>query len=418
MTQPNHSMAHMRERYQRQLSQQQAQPEQAGQTAFQPPEKPQPAAQQDPQPAAQQPQPAAQQPQAPQQAPQRSYTPQPSPSQAAFPFDASPLSNDTDDSGFSVGEELHATRAQTTRSKEGWRGLLNRTFGANLSQTRREREWGMWVSQINRTARYPVIIGVVSGKGGQGKSLTTLMVASAIAEQRGKTVAVDLDYSSTLIHRLRAVTGRTERRSIGSFALDPNVVSNTDVDAYLNFNDRRLGVLGGIAVDPSTVSELNRDIVVTALTRLAKHYSFIFVDLPGAREAEQNSYTLPLCDALILVTSPRLVALASAHHYLHQLRERYPALIANTLVVVSHPDKNPPEADLEAEVGRLRRDIEAGDGKRVYNVPFDAHLAEDRPIDFDRVSDVVRRRYMHIAADLVATVPCDDVTHIARLSGA
>ena len=400
MTNPPNSLDALRARYGAAQAQPQGQP--APQTPHQAAPTPQPAPDAPAQPEPYRPQPLA--------TGDNNY----SASLVEYTSGSSERADDT--YSFPVGESMKTTRTDGRMSKEGWRGFLN-NFGLSLSQSPREREWSEWISRINRPTRYPAIIGVVSAKGGQTKSTTVINVASAIANERGGTVAVDTDASSTLVQRVSPVSGHTTTKSIAAFAMDDQINTNTDIAAYMNINEMGLHVLGGVALD-SVVPVLTEDLAVRALLRLARTYSFIFVDFPGAREAPIVDEMLPLCDALLLVTTPKPGALASAHHYLRDLSRRHPKLIATTMVLVAQTDTRNVIVDLDAEVAQFRRELEADGKTRLYHVPFDEHLGDERPVDFDRVSDRARRQFTEIAADLVSMLPTDNLTNIERLSQA
>lgn len=357
------------------------------------------AAQPSPLPTAQPQQPPAPQPQQP-PAPQ-THRPQTTPSWAA------------DGPSREHSSEVSDVRVLSARqqvAEKGLRGVVNRLLGMNLSRSEAEVEMDQWVSQINLGVRHPKVIGVVSPKGGVGKTSTLQLLGSALSQHRSSTgaVGVDIDASSLLLRRMKPLSKPNHGSSISTFVRDPHVDSRTDVDAYLTVNAEGFAVLPGTGItgdSPLTVEEM-----VSAIHRLSDHYPLILLDFPGsARESAVAQEALRWIDGMIFVSSTKADSLTSGKHMLNQLSKHRPDLLKKTLVLLNRLDTNKVLVDLESQVAEIIRIMQPDSDDVIFEVGYDSHIAEADELSLGLTDDTTQRRFAQIAARLMEVLPRSEV---------
>ncbi len=142
------------------------------------------------------------------------------------------------------------------------------------------------------------VIGVVSGKGGVGKSMVTSLLAVAM-KRLGKEVAVlDADITGPSIPKSFGITGRAEGSELGIFpALTKNGIKVMSINLLLE--DPESPVVWRGPVIAGAVKQFWSDVVWNDV-------DYMFVDCPpGTGDVPLTVFqSLPL-DGVIIVTSPQ-----------------------------------------------------------------------------------------------------------------
>ena len=142
------------------------------------------------------------------------------------------------------------------------------------------------------------VIGVVSGKGGVGKSMTSAMLAVAM-RRLGHTVGIlDADITGPSIPKLFGVHGPATGGEDGIYP----VKSRTGIDIMsinLLLEDEQAPVVWRGPVIAGAVKQFWQDVIW-------EDVDFLFVDMPpGTRDVPQNVFqTLPV-DGILIVSSPQ-----------------------------------------------------------------------------------------------------------------
>ncbi len=155
------------------------------------------------------------------------------------------------------------------------------------------------LAPMNQASRVKHVIGVVSGKGGVGKSLATSMLAVTM-KRRGYNVAIlDADITGPSIPKAFGLkSGTVEGNDLGMFP----VMTKTGIEVMslnLLVDDETKPVVWRGPVIAGTVKQFWTDVVWNDV-------DFMFVDMPpGTGDVPLTVFqSLPL-DGIVIVTSPQ-----------------------------------------------------------------------------------------------------------------
>ena len=168
------------------------------------------------------------------------------------------------------------------------------TCSANCSS----RQQGIPKEQLNDLSSVKHVIGVVSGKGGVGKSIVTSMLAVLMQRKGYKTAILDADITGPSIPRAFGLTGRIQ--SDGEHMLP--VSSKTGIDV----------VSVNLLLDDETKPVVWRGPVIAGLVKqfwtdaVWNEVDYMFVDMPpGTGDVPLTVFqSLPL-DGIVIVTTPQ-----------------------------------------------------------------------------------------------------------------
>ena len=155
-----------------------------------------------------------------------------------------------------------------------------------------------FLEKPNKLSSIKKVIGVVSGKGGVGKSLVTSLMASAMT-RKGYTAAIlDADITGPSIPKIFGVTGPAAGNEMGILP----VTSRGGVDIMsvnlLLDNDADPVVVRGPII-AGTVKQFWTDVIWTDV-------DFMFVDMPpGTGDVPLTVFQSIPVDGIIVVTSPQ-----------------------------------------------------------------------------------------------------------------
>ena len=150
------------------------------------------------------------------------------------------------------------------------------------------------------------VIGVVSGKGGVGKSMTSAMLAVLLNRRGYKTGVLDADITGPSIPKLFGIHGRAHANEVGCYP----VQSRTGIDVMsvnLLLEHESDPVVWRGPIIAGTVKQFWQEVIW-------KDVDFLFVDMPpGTGDVPLTVFqTLPV-DGIVVVASPQeLVSLIVA----------------------------------------------------------------------------------------------------------
>lgn len=154
---------------------------------------------------------------------------------------------------------------------------------------------------LNKKSSVKKVIGIVSGKGGVGKSLVTSLLASKVCKDGFKTAILDADITGPSIPESFGVGGQRATAVDGEEALNPVVTDSGIQLMSMNFlleneNDPviwRGPVIGG------AVKQFWTDVIW-------KDVDFMFVDMPpGTGDVPLTVFQSLPVDGIIVVSSPQ-----------------------------------------------------------------------------------------------------------------
>ncbi|MBR5743622.1 MAG: Mrp/NBP35 family ATP-binding protein, partial [Clostridia bacterium] len=168
------------------------------------------------------------------------------------------------------------------------------TCSANCSS----REGGIPKEAQNELSHIKKVIGVVSGKGGVGKSLVSALLASGM-RKRGKNVAVmDADITGPSIPRIFGIKGRAGAGEEGLYPTSsPEGIKIMSIDLLLE--DPKDPVVWRGPVIAGVVKQFWTDVIWGDV-------DYMFVDMPpGTGDVPLTVFQSLPVDAILVVASPQ-----------------------------------------------------------------------------------------------------------------
>lgn len=304
---------------------------------------------------------------------------------------------------FTPASDRGADRSFTLQSQrregpqQGWRAALHRMH-IPVGKSAAETEYDLDISKINKVLRYPKAIGFAALKGGVGKTVCAMSIASTIAEhrQKGEVVALDTDHSGSLSRRVRG----DQISDIKRFVADDALHSTNDVKAHMQSNHHRLSVLGSSREPLATA--LTPEEYLRAKQVLQAGHLFTVVDMDHSAASPAYETIMRSLDALVVVTATSLDSAEASQDIMDWLRARQMnELLTRTVVLINHQSPAKPHLDLDATVSHFRN----SEQHDVLEIPWDEHLAEAGPINLDLLNKTTRRQFVKVAAMLVDSLP-------------
>ncbi len=160
------------------------------------------------------------------------------------------------------------------------------------------KEAQSFAAPLNPMSKVKKVIGVVSGKGGVGKSLVTSLLASGMQKAGYRTAILDADITGPSIPRIFGVSGKAQGSEYGIMPMVSKAgVSMMSINLLLeNETDPvvwRGPVIGG------TVKQFWTDVVWDEI-------DFMFVDMPpGTGDVPLTVFQSLPVDSIVVVTSPQ-----------------------------------------------------------------------------------------------------------------
>lgn len=162
----------------------------------------------------------------------------------------------------------------------------------------KRQERAIFFEPTNSLSNVKNVIGVVSGKGGVGKSLVTSLLASAINKKGLEAAILDADITGPSIPKAFGVTEKLKSYNEGTY---PSKSKNGVKMASINLiiDDDTSPVVWRGPVLSGAIKQFWKDIIW-------EDVDYMFVDLPpGTSDATLTVFqTLPL-KGIVLVTSPQ-----------------------------------------------------------------------------------------------------------------
>lgn len=150
----------------------------------------------------------------------------------------------------------------------------------------------------NNLSSIKKVIGVISGKGGVGKSLATSMLAVAMCRKGYHTAILDADITGPSIPKAFGVSGRLEGCEEGIFPKTSETgIDMVSINFVLDHTDDPVIYRGPIIAE--TVKQFWADVIW-------KDVDFMFVDMPpGTGDVPLTVFQSLPVDGIIVLTSPQ-----------------------------------------------------------------------------------------------------------------
>lgn len=173
-------------------------------------------------------------------------------------------------------------------SRESCEGCPSRNGGGPQS----------FIEELNPFSSVKKVIGIVSGKGGVGKSFVTASLASAMKKQGYEVGILDADITGPSIPKMYGIHGPAEGNDMGLFPI-PAQDGSKIMSLNLLMDDEEAPVVWRGPVIASTVKQFWHDVYWGDL-------DYLFVDMPpGTGDVPLTVFQSLPVDGIIIVTSPQ-----------------------------------------------------------------------------------------------------------------
>lgn len=323
--------------------------------------------------------------------------------QTTEPAEAQPLTTGTPpretDTRRSRRESFLTQEQREEPATRGWRGFMTRS-GVRMDPSQEERRERSDVQAVSQHWPGPRTIAVVNGKGGAGKTPTTVLLAAVFARHGGAGV-LTWDNNQT-----RGTLGwRTEQGPHDATLLDllPQVdrllstgAQSADLAHYVHHQTRdRFDVLRSKPMELASAQRVDAA-DVDAIHRVAsKYYRLIFIDSGNDESDPMWRRMIDHTDQLVVATTTRDDHAEAGALLLEALAERDQRsadLAQQAVVVVTQADSKAPAGDLARVAngyGALAREA--------ITIPFDPRMV-DGHLRYGSLAPATQRAWLAAAA--------------------
>lgn len=280
----------------------------------------------------------------------------------------------------------------------GWRKWLYwMTFrGVNLGLSPKEVAYAEMVESIRQPIRGDYKIGVVSLKGGVGKTTTTVTLGSVFAQLRKGDRVVALDGNpdfGNLVSRVPRQTNTT----VKDLLADVDLSRYGDVRHHTSQNIHGLEVVAGER-DLAQSERFSKTEYERVMAVLQRHYSLIFTDCGTGLINEAMAGVLDTANSLILVSSMTVDGARAASANIEWLLIHGHQHLVQRAVVILNTNK---QGKSSANIDQLKEHFNPH-VRAVHVIPFDDHLAEGGEVNLDLLDKKTKRSFEELA-ELIAT---------------
>lgn len=282
-------------------------------------------------------------------------------------------------------------------AQEGWRGRLN-DLGFKLAPNATEIAHIERRNAIRQGAQKPRIIAVVNGKGGAGKTPTTLLLSQILSEI-GQTNVLAWDLNPT-----RGTLGWRSHQAhhdatIATLLADLDqlqdpTTSQATISQYIHRQSATFAVLRSQPDLLSTQQALTPESVDPVLAVLKRYFSTFVLDTGNDESSPLWQKAIDVADQIVVPTTTRQDSAESARLLLDSLatQERTRHLAQTAVVVVSRAAVADPEPGPIVEQFRTH-------GTTALPVRHDPMIGE-RWLDFNVLKLGTQDQWLDVAADI------------------
>lgn len=297
-----------------------------------------------------------------------------------------------------VLSSLDVANRATLKSTRGMRGALNKVgFKLGLSPAEQRAEERR--TQVRRHLLSTYQIGVISVKGGVGRTTVTAALGSTFAGIRAdRVVAIDAN------PHFGDLSTRTGRHPFGLTLRDLAQANDVDafasVQAFTMTNSSDLDVVASAWTTEANVA-LSGAEYATGINILRRHYNLLLADCGTGVLDSATGGVLSTAQAVVVVTPATVGGVTGAVATLNWLHSHgLQHLVAKSIVAIVQHQPAKPNIDVDAV-----QDLFATAKLTTQLLPYDAHLAEGGEIDLRLVEPETRLAFEELAATLADGFP-------------
>ncbi|TPW78043.1 MinD/ParA family ATP-binding protein [Schumannella soli] len=300
---------------------------------------------------------------------------------------------------------------QVAPAAEGVRGLLGKV-GLRLQPSARELAHRAAAAQLEqheatiRQATFPRAVGILvaNRKGGVGKTPTSVILGGVLASIRGGSVAIleVSDDPGTLTFRAEG----TPTRGIGELVTDAGSIRSAgQLASYTAPQTSFASIIGTTGPRP----RLDRDAVTGTARVVDNYYGIRVMDSGNQPSSDAFEGALAVTDALVIPVLNSAEAVGEAIALIDHLRTLggHHADLADQATILRLTDgrtENPALTEnITTVLGQHRL-------TRIYEIPYDAHIAERGPITLAKLQATTRIAFVTATAAIIATLQNQQIT--------
>ncbi|WP_027941124.1 MinD/ParA family ATP-binding protein [Amycolatopsis taiwanensis] len=283
----------------------------------------------------------------------------------------------------------------------GWRRVVYLGTGKliNPGESPVERYQRELTLRVNQPLRGCFKIGMLSLKGGVGKTTVTTMLGSTFASLRGdRVIAVDANPDrGTLSQKIPIETTATVRHLLRDA---DKMTRYSDVRAYTSQGASRLEILAS-EQDPAVSEAFSENDYLRTLNLLEHHYNIVLTDCGTGLMHSAMKGVLDSADALVIVSSSSVDGARSASATIDWLEAHgYGELVKRSVAVINSVRPQAGTVDLDKLAAHF-----AARTRAVCRLPFDPHLEEGAEIELERLTDDTRLALLELSATMADAFP-------------
>ena len=309
----------------------------------------------------------------------------------------SPLQLPLEDLSITAPEDDNAVATRGLRgilARFGFRVAPSVTEQAALDLAAALQEQERIIRQATWTRAVSVL--VANRKGGVGKTPMSLLLGGVLAAVRGGSVAIIevSDDPGALAFRAEG----NPPRGIGELVRDVDTIRTTgQLAGYTAPQTSFASVIGSAGRRP----RLTRDDVIGVARVVDEYYALRVMDSGNQPSSSAFQGAIETADALVIPVLNAGDAVLEAVALLEELSAAggKAAELASNAIIVRLTDGRPEQPHV---LERINQVIDATRVRAVFEVPYDAHIAERGQLSLNRLDPSTRRAFTAIAANIVA----------------
>jgi MinD-like ATPase involved in chromosome partitioning or flagellar assembly len=311
-----------------------------------------------------------------------------------------------------LGEQVRANdlvSAKKIPSSLGWRKWIHKlSFGSINPGESPDEQFVRWNrDQVSSPLAGTFSVVVLGGKGGVGKTSSTVVIGSTFAALRPREQVIALDADPGQGANLAVRIDRSASSSYGDIVAAKDLVRYSDVRARVGHNTIGLDVLASPAHRASTArAVITGELYVNTRRRLEHFYNILLTDCGVDIQHPVMDGVLTHADALVMVTSAMPDGAEGAAKQMDWLAHhpRYRHVLTRMVLVINHirpashrRDRKDTDALVTILVERFGQWVPE---EHIVVVPYDRHIAQAGVIDLDELNPLTRRRFLEVTGTL------------------
>lgn len=310
------------------------------------------------------------------------------------------------------------TSAALVPAETGWQAFIRAaTFGAIKPKVGREElQRRENIAATQRTYSRPQTVVQATPKGGMGKTLCTVGLASTFGVNNG-IPALAWDANETM--------GTLALRTMSNASTKTVWDLMGELDSFEHINARRGDLSGFIRrqgdnkfdvlasdEDPDRMRDIGRDEFDRIHHLVSRFYDLIFVDTGNNTRAENWLAAMDHADQLVIPTPLKTDGVVSAMRMIEQLENTgHSALVRDAVVLLTQGGGKRESPQKQQELREALSDCV----RVVVDVPYDGHLDDGSIIDWRLVAEPTRRAFERAAAAVADGLTLNDQKEMSHV---